>query len=58
MEDAYIIVSKFTLNSETFYKILSVWDDYALALEEAEKLEEKGYINVTVQCWVVHGKGD
>lgn len=58
MEDVYIIVSKFTLNSETFYKILSVWDDYPLALEEAEKLEEKGYIDVTVQCWVVHGEGD
>lgn len=58
MDSVYIIVSKFTINNEDFYKILSVWDSYDLALEEAEKYEENGYINVKVQAWIIHGEGD
>lgn len=58
MDSVYIVVSKFTINNEDFYKILSVWDSYDLALEEAEKCEGKGYINVKVQAWIIHEEGD
>lgn len=58
MKDVYVVVSEFTLNGESFYKILSTWDTYGFALQDAEDFEKQGYINIKVQCWSVKGVAD
>lgn len=58
MDNVYIVVSKFIINNEDFYKILSVWDSFDLALEEAVKWRENGYINVKVHVRIIHGEDD